>query len=397
MQPLRIYSDYVLLRIRIMNKIRFTKAAIDVLQHDPAKPRSVFYDDKSRGLCIMVASKTKTFYLLRKHLGKTERILIGRYPDTTIEQARTRAGQINSELDAGKNRNDAKRARREELTLDELHSIYMEKHAKARNKRPQNAVSNYKLYLSLWGGKKLSDIKRTEIQTQIAKLAKDISPATANIALSLLRAMFNRAADWEIFTGKNPTANIPKYPEISRDRFLYGDELQRFLKAIPLLENQIMQDLFMLLLATGARRGNVMAMRWADINFRDAIWRVPDSKNGEPYQVALTSIALEILGERRKTELGEWVFSAQSQTGHIQEPKKVWARLLKIAEIDNFRMHDLRRTFGSFMAAQGSSLQMIGKALGHKSQDATLIYARLNLDPVRDAVNAASNAMFKVN
>lgn len=380
-----------------MNKIRFTKAAIDVLQHDPAKPRSVFYDDKSRGLCIMVASKTKTFYLLRKHLGKTERILIGRYPDTTIEQARTRAGQINSELDAGKNRNDAKRARREELTLDELHSIYMEKHAKARNKRPQNAVSNYKLYLSLWGGKKLSDIKRTEIQTQIAKLAKDISPATANIALSLLRAMFNRAADWEIFTGKNPTANIPKYPEISRDRFLYGDELQRFLKAIPLLENQIMQDLFMLLLATGARRGNVMAMRWADINFRDAIWRVPDSKNGEPYQVALTSIALEILGERRKTELGEWVFSAQSQTGHIQEPKKVWARLLKIAEIDNFRMHDLRRTFGSFMAAQGSSLQMIGKALGHKSQDATLIYARLNLDPVRDAVNAASNAMFKVN
>jgi integrase len=378
-----------------MNKIRFTKAAIDVLQHDPAKPRSVFYDDKSRGLCIIVAPKTKTFYVLRKHLGKTERILIGRYPDTTIEQARTRAGQINSELDAGKNRNDVKRARREELTLDDLHSIYMEKHANVRNKRPQNALSNYKLYLSLWGGKKLSDIKRTEIQTQIAKLAKDISPATANIALSLLRAMFNRAADWEIFTGSNPTANIPKYPEISRDRFLYGDELQRFLKAIPLLENQIMQDLFMLLLATGARRGNVMAMRWADINFSDAIWRVPDSKNGEPYQVALTSIALEILSERRKTELGEWVFSSQSKTGHIQEPKKVWSRLLKIAEIDNFRMHDLRRTFGSFMAAQGSSLQMIGKALGHKSQDATLIYARLNLDPVRDAVNAASNAMFR--
>lgn len=377
-----------------MNKIRFTKATIDNLIHDPSKPRSVFYDDKSRGLCIMVAPKTKTFYVLRKHLGKTERILIGRYPDTTIEQARTRAGQINSELDAGKNRNDVKRTRRAEMTLDELHKVYMERHAKARNRRPQNAVSNYRLYLSHWGSKKLSDMKRTEIQTHIAKLASDISPATANIALALLRAMFNRAIDWEIFDSKNPTANIAKFPEISRDRFLYGDELQRFLKAIPTLENRTMQDFFMMLLATGARKGNVLAMRWADINFRDAIWRVPDSKNGEPYQVALTSVALAILGERRKTELGEWVFSANSKTGHLQEPKKPWAKLLENAGIDNFRMHDLRRTFGSFMAAQGASLQMIGKALGHKSQDATLIYARLNLDPVREAVNAASNAMF---
>lgn len=377
-----------------MNKIRFTKAVIDALQHAPDKTRSVFYDDKSRGLCIMVAPKTKTFYVLRKHLGKTERILIGRYPDTTIEQARTRAGQINSELDAGKNRNEVKRIRRVELTLDELHSVYMDRHARTRNRRPQNAESNYKLYLSLWGSKKLSEIRRTEIQAHIAKLAKQISPATANIALALLRAMFNRAIDWELFAGKNPTENIPKYPEVARDRFLYGDELQRFLNAIPELENQTMQDLFMLLLATGARRGNVMAMRWADINFRDAIWRVPDSKNGEPYQVALTSVALEILGERRKIEQGQWVFSAASKTGHIQEPKKVWAKLLDIAKIEDFRMHDLRRTFGSFMAAQGASLQMIGKALGHKSQDATLIYARLNLDPVREAVTAASNAMF---
>lgn len=87
-------------------------------------------------------------------------------------------------------------------------------------------------------------------------------------------------------------------------------------------------------------------------------------------------------------------FPGTSKSGHIEEPKKAWASLLKHAEIENLRMHDLRRTFGSFMAAQGASLQMIGKALGHKSQEATLIYARLNLDPVRQAVNAAAAAMF---
>lgn len=377
-----------------MNRIRFTKATLDDLTVLENQVRSVYYDDKARGLCIMVSPRTKTFYLLRKHRGKTERILIGRYPDTTIEQARNRAGQINSELDAGLNRNEVKRNRRAELTLDDLHRIYMDRHAMARNRRPQNAISNYRLYLSQWGTRKLSDIKRTDVQTHIAKLAKEISPATANIALALLRAMFNRAIDWELFSNKNPTANIPKYAEQSRDRFLYGDELQRFLKAVSELQSENMRDFFMMLLATGARKSNVLSMRWIDVNLHEGIWRVPDTKNGEPYQVALASPATEILERRLASKSSEWVFPAPSRSGHLEEPKKAWAALLQTAQIENLRMHDLRRTFGSFMAAQGASLQMIGKALGHKSQEATLIYARLNLDPVRQAVNAASKAMF---
>jgi integrase len=377
-----------------MNRIRFTKAALDALSNASSASRVVYYDDKARGLCIMVAARTKTFYVLRKHQGKTERILIGRYPDTTIEQARNRAGQINSELDAGKNRNDVKRQRRTELTLGELHTIYMERHARTRNRKPENAENNYRRYLSEWGNRKLSEIKRSDVQVHIARLAKTISPATANITLALLRAMFNRAIDWELFKSTNPTANIPKYPELSRDRFLYGDELQRFLTALRGLESATMRDFFMMLLATGARKSNVAAMRWADVNLHAAVWRVPDTKNGEPYQVALAHTASEILKHRRNIEKGEWVFSSTSKSGHIEEPKKAWVSLLQHAQIENLRMHDLRRTFGSFMAAQGASLQMIGKALGHKSQDATLIYARLNLDPVRQAVNAAAAAMF---
>lgn len=380
-----------------LNRIRFTKAAIDALTIQPGQTRSVYYDDKTRGLCVMVSPRVKTFYLLRKHQGKTERLLIGRFPDTTIEQARTRAGQLNSELDSGLNRNDLKRKRRAELTLDELHAIYMEKHAIPRNRKPQNALSNYRLYLSVWGNKKLSDINRRDVQHRIAELAKDISPATANIALALLRTMYNRAIDWELFADKNPTLGIAKYPEKSRDRFLYGDELQRFLKVVSELENETMRDFFMLLLATGARKSNVLAMRWKDINLHEKIWRVPDTKNGEPYQVALASPAKEILERRFNARVDEWVFPAASKSGHLQEPKKAWAAILKKAQIENLRMHDLRRTFGSFMAAQGASLQMIGKALGHKSQEATLVYARLNLDPVREAVNAASEAMFRTN
>ena len=78
----------------------------------------------------------------------------------------------------------------------------------------------------------------------------------------------------------------------------------------------------------------------------------------------------------------------------IVEPKKVWQRILKNASIEDLRLHDLRRTLGSWQARMGASLAIIGKSLNHKSPSATAIYARLDLDPVRDSVEKATNAMF---
>jgi len=77
----------------------------------------------------------------------------------------------------------------------------------------------------------------------------------------------------------------------------------------------------------------------------------------------------------------------------LADPKKAWGRILKDAGIDNLRIHDLRRTLGSYQAATGANGYIIGKSLGHRSQQSTAIYARLNLDPVRDSVNKATDVM----
>ena len=77
------------------------------------------------------------------------------------------------------------------------------------------------------------------------------------------------------------------------------------------------------------------------------------------------------------------------------EPKKAWATLLKAAGIKNLRIHDLRRTLGSWQARTGASLPIIGKSLNHKTHQATAIYARLDLDPVRQSVNTATTAMME--
>lgn len=95
--------------------------------------------------------------------------------------------------------------------------------------------------------------------------------------------------------------------------------------------------------------------------------------------------------ERRQSDV--YVFASFSKCGHIVEPKGAWARILKRAGIGDLRIHDLRRTLGSWQAAAGISTAIIGKSLGHKSPQATAVYSRLHLAPVAAAVETATAAI----
>jgi integrase len=159
--------------------------------------------------------------------------------------------------------------------------------------------------------------------------------------------------------------------------------------------NATFKDFFYICLLTGARRGNVLSMKWEDVNLERRTWTVADTKNGESQTIVLPHEAIEILEKRALLSKKEWVFpSPASASGHIEEPKKAWKRILKEANISNLRIHDLRRTLGSWQAATGANSYIIGKSLGHKTHQATAIYARLNLDPVRESVSKATEAMF---
>jgi len=117
------------------------------------------------------------------------------------------------------------------------------------------------------------------------------------------------------------------------------------------------------------------------------------SKNGTAMVIPLVGMALEVL-KAREGSGSPWVFPAHSASGHMRDPKRAWHVLLQDAGLEDLRIHDLRRSLGSWAAIQGASLAIIGAALGHKSQDATRIYARLTVDLVRDAMERASSAIF---
>ena len=376
------------------NKLNFTKKILETLSLPLKGKRTFYYDTKVRGLGISLTDKGSiTFIVYRKVNGKPERITLGRYPDLSIENARAKAFEINSQIAQGKNPNQEKNKLRAELTFKELFELYLERYAKPHKKSWSNDYNQYRLYLSHWDKRKISSIHKSDIEAIHAKIGKNHGPYVANRTLSQLSTMFNKAISWG-WDGSNPAIGVKKFREISRERFLQGDELPRFFKALEEESNRNLADFFMLGILTGARKGNLLTMRWQDVDFDQATWRIPETKNGSSHLVPLSPEAIDILKKRFKLKENDWVFSsATSKSGHLEEPKSAWKRILQRSNLKDLRLHDLRRTLGSWQAATGANSYVIGKSLGHKTQQAAAIYARLNIDPVRASVEKATSAM----
>ena len=376
-------------------KLNFTQKALDALSPQPQ--RYYVHDTKIRGLCLSVfPSGTKTFMLYRKVNDRPVRITLGRFDDLTIEQARKQAEGFNNEIAQGNNPREAINSKRKELTFDDFFQVYLEKHAKVYKKSWRHDADHYRLHIKeALGNKKLSDIARQHIQNLHAHLGQDHGKACANRVIDTLGSVFMKAIEWGYLSGTNP-AKIKKFKLQSRDRFLTAEELPRFFQALQQENNDTLRDYILLSLLTGARKANVLAMRWDQIDLTRGEWRIPETKNGESQRVVLSSEAVQILTARgHHYGQSPWVFPSTGASGHLQDPKKGWQRLLQRAELQDVRIHDLRRTLGSWQAATGANGFVIGKSLGHKSMRATEIYARIDLDPVRHSVQTATRAMFE--
>ncbi len=332
--------------------------------------------------------------LYRKIQGKPERITIGRFPEATIEQARKQVDILNAKIASGVNPNAEKRSLRSEMTIKGLFEKYLEGYAKVYKKSWQEDANQYRRYLKRWKNRRLSSIRKAHIQKLHAEVGTNKGHYAANRLLALLHTLFNRAIDWG-WDNTNPAHGIKKFKEKSRDRFIHGDELPKFFAALSEETSIIVRDYILLSLLTGARRSNVLAMRWDEINLDRATWTIPLTKTGESHTVPLVPAAIDILKTRQKsnTDNSTWVFPGTGATGHLVETKKPWQRILEKAGIKDLRIHDLRRSLGSWQAATGANLSVIGKTLAHRNVSTTAIYARLNLDPIRESMNKATDAM----
>ncbi|MDQ3564749.1 MAG: tyrosine-type recombinase/integrase [Pseudomonadota bacterium] len=373
---------------------RYRLSRRDVIESLPAQETGsrYYYDATLKGFALAVgAGGSRTFYVYRKVQGRPERFKLGRYPDLTPEQARRAAEDYIGRIARGNNPAEEKRSVRAEDSLGDLFERYIELHARPRKRTWETDTKVFKRYLRGWRDRRLSEITRPEVQRLHAKLAKEHGAYASNRLLALLRTMFNRAIDWG-YSGVNPAARIRLFREESRDRFLQPEEMPRFFEALS-GEPSTSRDFFALALLTGARYGNLASMQWADVSLDREEWRIPDTKNRSPLVVPLGPEAMQILLSRRLHSQSEFVFPGSGATGHIMELKGPWKRITERAGLTGLRIHDLRRSLGSWQARTGASLQIIGKTLGHKSLQATAIYSRLDVDPVRQAMQKATASM----
>ena len=385
--------------------ISFTKEALKSLPLPDAGRRDTYLDAKTPGLQLRVTETgAKTFSLYRRIKGgQPERITIGKFPAMTVEQARKQAAIINASIAEGANPAEAKRAHRGELTFGQMFTEYGERHgAKKRSWKTDESIN--KNHLHKLATKKLSAITKADVSRILSDLEKiGKAGATVNNVRALISTVFNRAIEWGYAT-HSPIVGTKTRSKVKRDRFLQSDELPRFFESLGAEPNETLRDYIMLALLTGIRRTNLLEMQWKHVNLTDGIWRVPRTKNNEPQNVTLSPEALNLLTARNESAADGaiYVFPGDGETGHIVEPKKAVIRVMQRAGIPYGRkvengvtLHDLRRTLGSWQAKTGASLAIIGKSLNHKSAAATQIYARLDLDPVRQAVNTATAAMME--
>ena len=422
------------------NRIKFSKEKLERLPLPETETRATYYDTEVPKLALRVtASGAKTFYVIKRAGHEMIWFKLGAFKDDlTVEQARNAAETALGRFAKEENPAAARRAIKGMPTLAEFFKEYGERHGQ-KKRAWQDDQQRFRDYLEKpLGAKKLSAIGREMIGRILADMERDgKAGATVNNVRALASGIFGKAIEWSYLTN-NPVKGIKTRKSNKRDRFLQADELPRFFVSVGQEPNETIRDYVLVSLLTGARRANVLSMRWNQISIPEGIWRIPETKNGTPQNVTLSPEALEILKARKETAEGAFVFPGEGESKHLVEPKKGWQRIfdrdelkqvtarieaaggtfgvkegeaipdalerarkaakkLKIdgdgCRINDLRIHDLRRTLGSWQAKQGASLAIIGKSLNHKSQQTTAIYARLDLDPVRQSVNAATAAM----
>jgi integrase len=384
-------------------RLHFTQKVIAALPTPDGK-RVTYRDTKTQELGLLVRpSGFKSFFWFRQIRGKPTWKTIGSIQDVPLDDARDQARALSVAITRWKNNkyegDNPLEPPRKEPTLGELNEHYIEHRLLAHSKNPEDAAYSarwsFGRYLAGWRNSKLGDIRRADVRDLHHDISRKHGPYAANRAVQHVKALFNHGFRHELWKGENPAKMVSLNKEQKRKRYLLPSETYQFFAAVKEDPNPDVPDFVGLALWTAARKSDVLAMRWCDLQLDDNKWTVPSPKNNEAYDIALTPEAVEILRKRLSQRVNDsvWVFPSHGKSGHLVDLKRRWVALRKRAGLNDLNQHDLRRTNLSWQAAAGTSPQIIMKAGGHKTITAAMIYQQLDLDPVRASVMVATRAI----
>jgi integrase len=367
----------------------------------PEAGNRIYYDDLVSGFgCRVTAAGARAFVLnyRRRGDGVERRYTIGSFPDWTVAGAREEAKALRRAIDAGGDPVGDLRSEREAPTVNDLCDRFIAEYLP--RKRPstqktygQQITSEVRPAL---GRLKVANVVFADIDGLHRAITKRGRKYRANRVIALLSCMFTMSIKWRM-RADNPCKGIERNDEAKRKRYLTGAELERLSAALSKYADQDTADIFRLLLLTGARSGEVLSARWADIDLETGVWTKPGAttKQRTDHVVPLNAPARQLLAERAQDN-SEYVFSGRNG-GHRAYVKDAWAQICKAAKITGLRIHDLRHSYASILASSGVGLQAIGALLGHTQPQTTHRYAHLFDDHLRQATERVGEVVMPVN
>ena len=373
----------------------------------PREKDYVVWDDEIKGFgCRIYASgyKTYVFFYTSPTTKVYSYLKIGTHGNYTVDLARDKAkkwcADIAKDIDPKEIKKAKEVAEQKSVAFEEFWQVFTNKYIKEHHKPStiNRDSSRIKLYiLPFFGKKPIAEIERRDILA----FKDSLSNGTGTKCLRLLSVAFNQAELWEYRPqNSNPCLGVPKYPEKKMDRFLNVEELARLEKA--LLERETTDlassytiDTFRLLIYTGCRLGEVLSLKWDDVDFEDCCLRLNESKTGKR-TIPLNESAMKVLCSVQKQEGNPYVFCGNKVGTHLVAVQKTWQRIRKKAGISDVRIHDLRHSFASFMIKNGVSIFEISKLLGHKDIKTTMRYAHLADRELVEVTNKGGK-MFEAN
>jgi integrase len=362
----------------------------------PARGNRISYDDEIGGFgCRVTAAGNRAFVLnyYRRADGRERRITIGGFPEWSAAAAREEAKRLKREIDGGADPVGAYRESRAAPTMADLCTRFLADYVPRKRPSTQRSYRHQVRadILPAIGRAKVAAVTHADVDALHHRLSVRV-PTHANRVIAVLSKMFSLSVRWGWRTD-NPCKGIERNQEPKRHRYLSGTELKRLTKALAKLEDQGAANAVRLLLLTGARRGELLAAKWTDIDLGTGIWVKPGAttKQATTHRVPLSEAACRLLAEMRAQadDDAEWIFPGRGG-GHRPHINEAWIRLRKAAGVPDARLHDLRHTYATALASSGLSLPVIGALLGHTTAQTTLRYSHLMDDPLRAATERAS-------
>ncbi|MFA5459797.1 MAG: tyrosine-type recombinase/integrase [Candidatus Paceibacterota bacterium] len=264
---------------------------------------------------------------------------------------------------------------------------------KAFSSYKRDLVSSKNL-LPAFGEKYLFEITPQMVEEYKAKrLQEGVTPATVNRELSCLRHLFNKAIEWGYLT-KNPLQRVKLLKEPpGRIRYLKTEEIERLLKTIdsfPQYTKSYLKPIVVIALNTGLRKGEILRLRWKDVDFIKKRITVNVTKTNEIRTVPMNELLYQELKKMTSNQENEYMF-CNKKGKPFENVRKSFDRALKIAGIDDFRFHDLRHTFASYLVMSGCDIRTVQQLMGHKDIKMTMRYSHLSKSHLQEAVERLDN------